>query len=154
MLDEQDPTNRDGKGLPFTVSLPPLRFMVSFWLRYDRFALSSSLIPRRRFAWPLLILLRVAVTLMKSSGLYPNSMIYWSWLILMNFSVVDCTYRHNFGYLLLTHNLALQLSDRQPITTPVNWNKGDAVIIHPTVTDDEATKRFPSHTRHLVMIEV
>jgi len=71
----------------------------------------------------------------------------------MNYSVVDCTYWHNFRYLLLTHNLALQLSDKQPVTTPVNWNKGDDVIIHPTVNNDEATERFPNHTRHLVIID-
>jgi len=46
----------------------------------------------------------------------------------------------------------LQLSDKQPVTTPVNWNKGDDVIIHPTVNNDEATERFPNHTRHLVII--
>jgi len=52
----------------------------------------------------------------------------------------------------LTHNLALQLSDKQPVTTPVNWNKGDDVIIHPVVNNDEAAERFPNHTRHLVII--
>ena len=38
---------------------------------------------------------------------------------------------------------ALQLSAEQPVSTPVNWNGGDDVIISPAVSDDEATARFP-----------
>ncbi|KAL9712621.1 Proteasome subunit alpha type-2 [Leucoagaricus gongylophorus] len=97
MLDEQDPTNRDGKGLPFTVRTV---FIID---------------PKKK--------IRLTLAYPASCGRNFDEII----------RVVD----------------SLQLSDRQPITTPVNWNKGDAVIIHPTVTDDEATKRFPSHTRHL-----
>ena len=38
---------------------------------------------------------------------------------------------------------ALQLTDRQRVSTPVNWNDGDEVIISPAVSDDEATELFP-----------
>ena len=38
---------------------------------------------------------------------------------------------------------ALQLTDRCKVATPVNWNKGDDVIILPSVSDDEAKQRFP-----------
>jgi len=38
---------------------------------------------------------------------------------------------------------SLQSGDNHRITTPVNWIPGDDVIIHPTVTNDEATKLFP-----------
>jgi len=38
---------------------------------------------------------------------------------------------------------ALQLTDRCKVATPVNWNKGDDVIILPSVSEDEAKQRFP-----------
>ncbi len=50
-------------------------------------------------------------------------------------------------------SLALQLGDKHRITTPVNWNKGDDVIVHPTVTNDEAKTLFPEHTVHKVCFD-
>jgi peroxiredoxin (alkyl hydroperoxide reductase subunit C) len=38
---------------------------------------------------------------------------------------------------------SLQLADRAQIATPANWEPGDDVIIPPSVTDEEAQKRFP-----------
>jgi thioredoxin-dependent peroxiredoxin len=38
---------------------------------------------------------------------------------------------------------SLQLTDRQKVATPVNWRKGDKVIIVPSLTDEEAKQRFP-----------
>jgi alkyl hydroperoxide reductase subunit AhpC len=38
---------------------------------------------------------------------------------------------------------ALQLSASHPVSTPVNWNEGDDVIISPAVTDDDAKQQFP-----------
>jgi len=38
---------------------------------------------------------------------------------------------------------ALQLSAAHSVSTPVNWNVGDDVIISPAVSDDEAADRFP-----------
>lgn len=47
-------------------------------------------------------------------------------------------------------SLALQLGDKHRITTPVNWNKGDDVIVHPSVSNEEAKTLFPEHTVHKV----
>jgi alkyl hydroperoxide reductase subunit AhpC len=38
---------------------------------------------------------------------------------------------------------SLQLTAAHKVSTPVNWNQGDDVIIIPAVTDDEARERFP-----------
>ncbi|MGQ0618046.1 MAG: peroxiredoxin [Acidimicrobiia bacterium] len=38
---------------------------------------------------------------------------------------------------------ALQLSATHAVSTPVNWNDGDDVIISPAIPDDEAKERFP-----------
>ena len=35
------------------------------------------------------------------------------------------------------------LTARHPVATPVNWNKGEKVIIKPSVKDEEAKKLFP-----------
>lgn len=43
---------------------------------------------------------------------------------------------------------SLQLGDKYRITTPVNWNKGDDVIVHPSVSNDEAKTLFPEFTIH------
>jgi len=44
---------------------------------------------------------------------------------------------------------SLQLGDKNKITTPVNWKKGDDVIIHPGVNNEDAKKLFPDFTQHL-----
>ena len=38
---------------------------------------------------------------------------------------------------------ALQLSDTYAISTPVDWNKGDEVIISTAISNEEAKQRFP-----------
>jgi alkyl hydroperoxide reductase subunit AhpC len=38
----------------------------------------------------------------------------------------------------------LQLSTEFPVSTPVNWNDGDDVIVSPALSDDEARAKFPS----------
>jgi len=53
----------------------------------------------------------------------------------------------------LTSMTALQTGDKYRITTPVNWQKGDDVIVHPTVTNDEAKTLFPQHEKHLVSLQ-
>ena len=45
---------------------------------------------------------------------------------------------------------ALQIGDKYRVTTPVNWKKGDDVIVHPSVTTEEAKTLFPEHTVHKV----
>lgn len=38
------------------------------------------------------------------------------------------------------------------MTTPVNWKKGDDVIVHPSVSTEEAKTLFPEHTVHKVRL--
>ena len=38
---------------------------------------------------------------------------------------------------------SMQLTAIHPVATPVNWNKGDDVIIKPSVKDEEAKKLYP-----------
>lgn len=38
---------------------------------------------------------------------------------------------------------SLQLGDKNRITTPINWIPGDDVIVHPSVSNDEAATLFP-----------
>jgi hypothetical protein len=45
---------------------------------------------------------------------------------------------------------SLQLGDKHKITTPVNWNKGDDVIVHPAVSNEQANTLFPNYRQVLV----
>lgn len=38
---------------------------------------------------------------------------------------------------------SLQTGDKYKVTTPINWLPGDDVIVHPTVTNDQAKEMFP-----------
>ena len=40
---------------------------------------------------------------------------------------------------------ALQLSATHRVTTPANWQRGERVIIHPSVSDGEARAAFPDY---------
>ncbi|KAG2135925.1 thioredoxin-like protein [Suillus bovinus] len=99
MLDEQDATNRDGKGLPFTIR--------------SVFVIDPKKVIRLIIAYP------------ASTGRNFDEII----------RVVD------------SHS-ALQLGDKHRITTPVNWKNGEDVIVHPSVTNDEAKVLFPEVTFH------
>lgn len=48
----------------------------------------------------------------------------------------------NFAEVLRTID-SLQLTDRQKVSAPVNWEPGERVIISPTLTDEQARERFP-----------
>ena len=52
------------------------------------------------------------------------------------------TVGRNFAEILRVID-SLQLADRAQIATPANWEPGDEVIIPPSVSDEEAQKRFP-----------
>jgi len=38
---------------------------------------------------------------------------------------------------------SMQLTAKHQVATPVNWKQGDEVIIAPTVSDDDAKKKYP-----------
>lgn len=40
---------------------------------------------------------------------------------------------------------SLQLTSKHSLATPADWHKGDDVIIAPSVSDEEAKKRFPGY---------
>ncbi|CDH51300.1 cysteine peroxiredoxin [Lichtheimia corymbifera JMRC:FSU:9682] len=91
MLDHQDATNIDAKGVPFTVRSV---FIVD---------------PKKT--------IRLILTYPASTG-------------------------RNFDEILRVID-SLQLGDKHRITTPGNWKKGDDVIVHPSVSTEEAQKLFP-----------
>lgn len=96
MLDALDPTNRDAKGLPFTVRTV---FVID---------------PKK--------VIRLTISYPASTG-------------------------RNFDEIIRVID-SLQLGDKHRITTPVNWQKGDDVIVHPTVSNEEAKILFPEFTTH------
>ena len=44
---------------------------------------------------------------------------------------------------------SLQLTDNYMVSTPVNWKDGDDVVISPSLSDEEATQRFPKGFKKL-----
>jgi glutaredoxin/glutathione-dependent peroxiredoxin len=67
------------------------------------------------------------------------------------YRVIDCEAQLlPLTVILLIKIVALQLGDKHRITTPVNWKKGDDVIVHPGVSNEEAKKLFPDFTIHKV----
>lgn len=40
---------------------------------------------------------------------------------------------------------ALQQSDKQGVSTPVNWTPGDKVVIPPSLSDEDAEKQYPGN---------
>jgi alkyl hydroperoxide reductase subunit AhpC len=49
----------------------------------------------------------------------------------------------NFDELLRVID-SLQLTAKHKVATPANWQPGDDVIILPTVSDEEATRKYPA----------
>ncbi|EGN94581.1 hypothetical protein SERLA73DRAFT_144413 [Serpula lacrymans var. lacrymans S7.3] len=96
MLDEQDATNRDAKGLPFTIRTV--------------FVIDPKKVIRLTIAYP------------AATG-------------------------RNFDEILRVID-SLQLGDKYKVTTPVNWKQGEDVIVHPSVSNDEAKVLFPEVTFH------
>ncbi|EIM88567.1 1-Cys peroxiredoxin [Stereum hirsutum FP-91666 SS1] len=94
MLDEQDATNVDKKGLPLTIRTV---FVID---------------PKKT--------IRLTISYPASTG-------------------------RNFDEILRVID-SLQITDKHRIATPVNWKKGDDVIIHASVGPEEAKTLFPQHT--------
>lgn len=90
MLDHQDITNVDAKGIPFTVR--------------SVFIIDPNGVIRLTLTYP------------ASTG-------------------------RNFPEILRVID-SLQLGDKHKITTPANWNKGDKVIVHPSVQGDKVKELF------------
>jgi hypothetical protein len=44
---------------------------------------------------------------------------------------------------------SLQLTDREKVSTPVNWQPGQPVIISPSVSNEQAKTRFPQGWKEL-----
>lgn len=44
---------------------------------------------------------------------------------------------------------SLQLTDREKVSTPVNWERGQPVIISPALSDAQAKERFPQGWKEL-----
>ncbi|KAI9243637.1 thioredoxin-like protein [Sporodiniella umbellata] len=91
MLDHQDATNLDQKGIPFTIRSV---FIID---------------PKKK--------IRLILAYPASTG-------------------------RNFDEILRVID-SLQLGDQHRITTPGNWKKGDDVIVHPSVSTEEAHHLFP-----------
>jgi len=91
MLDYQDITNIDAKGIPFTVR--------------SVFIIDPKKVIRLTLSYP------------ASTG-------------------------RNFDEILRVVD-SLQIGDKNRITTPANWKVGDDVIVHPSVTNEEAATLFP-----------
>ncbi|KAF9137015.1 hypothetical protein BGX30_010626 [Mortierella sp. GBA39] len=91
MLDYQDLTNLDAKGIPFTVRAV---FIID---------------PKKT--------IRLTLSYPASTG-------------------------RNFDEILRVVD-SLQLGDKNRITTPANWKHGDNVIVHPSVSNEEAATLFP-----------
>lgn len=93
MLDQQDTTNIDTKGIPFTIR-------------------SVFIIDTKKT-------IRLILSYPASTG-------------------------RNFDEIIRVID-SLQLGDKHRITTPANWKKGDDVIVHPGVSNEEADKMFPGY---------
>ncbi|KAA1076776.1 hypothetical protein PGT21_018496 [Puccinia graminis f. sp. tritici] len=96
MLDEQDLTNRDSKGVPFTVRSV---FIVD---------------PAKK--------VRLILQYPASTGRQFDEII----------RALD----------------SLQLGDKHPVTTPANWTPGQPVIVHPSVSNQDAQNLFPNPIDH------
>lgn len=54
----------------------------------------------------------------------------------------------NFSEILRSID-SLQLTDHESVSTPVNWQPGDEVVISPKLSDEEAARKFPQGFRRL-----
>ena len=55
----------------------------------------------------------------------------------------------NFDEVLLVLD-SMQLTAKHPVSTPVNWLPGDDVVVAGTVSDEEATQKFPGGVKRVL----
>ena len=115
MLDEQDATNVDQKGIPFTVRTV---FIID---------------PKKT----------IRLTLS-----YPVSLFY-RWYLTNPNKAQQAAVGRNFDEVLRVID-ALQLGDKHKIATPVNWQKGQDVIVAAPVSNEDAKRLFPDYKTVLV----
>lgn len=44
---------------------------------------------------------------------------------------------------------SLQLTDREKVATPVNWKEGDRVIVHNSLSTEDAKKHFKNEVEEV-----
>ena len=140
MLDALDPTNVDAKGLPFTV-----RYFFFLKMREDNVLNNFRAGSYGLRDWP-------------EEGYTPSDFLpcvhrsqFRKWLEDSNSTAYSQENFHLIQDEILRVVDSLQLGDKYLIKTPVNWQKGDAVIVHPSVSNEEAKTLFPEHTVHKVI---
>lgn len=74
-------------------------------------------------------------------GILTYSTLFILWQLKLSFLYPGTTGR-NFDEVLRVVD-SLQLASRHRIATPANWQKGESVVISPSLTDAEAKKQFP-----------
>lgn len=116
MLDEQDLTNIDEKGIPFTVR--------------SVFIIDPNKKIRLTLQYPVRVLCHLLL-LLSLHGL--------TRLLLPRH--LQASTGRQFTEVLRCID-SLQLGDKNRITTPVNWTPGSRVIVHPSVSNEEAEKIF------------
>ncbi|KAF7312144.1 1-cys peroxiredoxin [Mycena indigotica] len=130
MLDYQDATNKDLKGLPFTIRtvfvIDPkkvIRLTLSYPAVAGRNFVSSKMFSKTLADFPR----------MRSFGLWmPSSL------------------ETNIGLQLASLISAFRVSiSYPPFFSGVNWKPGDDVIVHASVGKEEAKTLFPDHVEHL-----
>ncbi|KAI9139036.1 thioredoxin-like protein [Paraphysoderma sedebokerense] len=152
MLDsaEHDPTNLDKKGNLFPALAGPVVSYSNSKTVYLTYLISTGI--------PFTVRNVFVIDPKKSIRLvisYPGMFILFQLLHIEScclsklFASLVChplsaTTGRNFDEILRVVD-SLQLTDTKRVTTPANWRPGDKVIVHPSVTKDEAEKLFPGY---------
>jgi C-terminal domain of 1-Cys peroxiredoxin len=72
------------------------------------------------------------------------------------FSVIDCAFDPWYQWVAVDSEpvffSALQLTDKHKVATPVNWNQGDDIVVHVSLSTEEARKTYPNLVEHKVSV--
>jgi len=157
MLDYQDATNVDKKGLPLTVRIARALYartdcrgpcLGSNSLRHwsQEGHPTDAHLPRRdraQLRWDHPVSLAIWFPDAKCSHLAILTIAPWTvrYLSLQLSDPGSC------------FPSALQLTDKHRVTTPVNWKQGDDVVIHASVSPEDAKRLFPNHVEFRVSFD-